>query len=226
MNRRPSFGSAMFVSAIPLLRREHGLAHATSRMKPHQPSHGSIGFPAYQAVRHIAVPKSLQFAMSTWKPLWIKGANDWRGSAPASSGSGAMRSFSHRDVSCLDWNANCRTSNPIPQTYGTRHKAGDKKLHYSLPAGWFLHAVGEAKGCDKTVAEWFEGRPQFTPDKVAAWNELAPNIGKEGFPVRRGFLWVLKTYYGGSPPDPRVDSAFTAIAYDEGFLDEVQPLPR
>ncbi len=70
------------------------------------------------------------------------------------------------------------------------------------------------------MAEWFGSLPSHTPESVNAWNELAPNIGKEGFPVRRGFLWVLKEYYGGGAPDPRVDSAFTAIAYDEGFIDE------
>ena len=32
---------------------------------------------------------------------------------------------------------------------------------------------------------------------------------------------MLKTYFGGQIPDPRVNSVFTAIAFDEGFLGKV-----
>ena len=92
--------------------------------------------------------------------------------------------------------------------------------HFCIGKNEFLGVVACSNGSDEFVAEWFGSLPSHTPEKVNAWNELAPNIGKEGFPVRRGFLWVLKEYYGGGAPDPRVDSAFTAIAYDEGFIDE------
>ncbi len=95
--------------------------------------------------------------------------------------------------------------------------------HFGIEKNEFLGAVADSNGSDEFVEEWFRRLAQHTPEKVNAWNEMAPNIGKEGFPVRRGFLWVLKEYYGGAAPDPRVDSAFTAIAYDEGFIDD---LPR
>ena len=94
--------------------------------------------------------------------------------------------------------------------------------HFQLDKDEITGVVAGSKGDDTIIAQWFEGRPQYTPERVAAWNELAPNIGKEGYPVRSGFLWVLRHYYDGKAPDPRVDSAFTAIAYDEGFLDELQ----
>lgn len=93
--------------------------------------------------------------------------------------------------------------------------------HFGIKKIEFLGVVADSNGSDEFVAEWFRRRAQLTPEKVDGWNEMAPNIGKEGFPVRRGFLWVLKEYYGGGAPDPRVDSAFTAIAYDEGFIDEM-----
>jgi hypothetical protein len=93
--------------------------------------------------------------------------------------------------------------------------------HFGLDKDEIIRMVGESQGSDELVAAWFERRAQYTPESVAAWNELAPNIGKEGFPVHRGFLWMLRQYYGGVAPDPRVDSAFTAIAFDEGYLDEV-----
>jgi len=92
--------------------------------------------------------------------------------------------------------------------------------HFGLAKEEIIRVITESKGSDDVVVDWFVRRPQGTPEKIAAWNELAPNIGKEGFPMRRGFLWALKQYYGGAAPDPRVDSVFTAIAFDEGFLDE------
>ncbi len=48
----------------------------------------------------------------------------------------------------------------------------------------------------------------------------SPHIGRPGYPAHRTFQWGLKNLYGGCA-DPRVDSGFTAIAWDEGFLDEV-----
>jgi hypothetical protein len=95
--------------------------------------------------------------------------------------------------------------------------------HFELGKDEIIQVIAESNGSDESVAEWFQSRAQYTPEKVAAWNELAPNIGKDGYPAHRGFLWILKQYYGGVAPDPRVDSAFTAIAFDEGYLDEVQP---
>ncbi len=95
--------------------------------------------------------------------------------------------------------------------------------HFEIEKEEIIRVIAESKGRDEFVVDWFEHRAQYTPEKVRAWNELAPNIGKEGYPMRRGFLWALKQYYGGAAPDPRVDSAFTAIAHDEGYLDETQP---
>jgi hypothetical protein len=93
--------------------------------------------------------------------------------------------------------------------------------HFEIDKAEILAVVEASKGDDGIVAKWFEARPQYTNERVSAWNELAPNIGKKGYPAHRGFLWILQQYYGGVAPDPRVDSAFTAIAYDEDFLDEV-----
>ncbi len=93
--------------------------------------------------------------------------------------------------------------------------------HFEIGKDEIIRLIADSKGSNALVAQWFEGRPQYTPERVKAWNEQAPNIGKEGHPGRRGFLWILKQYYGGIPPDPRVDSAFTAIAFDEGYLDEM-----
>ena len=93
--------------------------------------------------------------------------------------------------------------------------------HFAIEKDEILRVIAASAGDDAAVARWFAARPQCTAARIAAWNALAPNLGREGYPVRRGFLWILRHYYGGAAPDPRVDSAFTAIAFDEGFLDEV-----
>jgi hypothetical protein len=95
--------------------------------------------------------------------------------------------------------------------------------HFAFEKDEIIQVVRASNSEDAPVERWFLSYPQYSADRVAAWNQLAPNIGKEGFPMRRGFLWVMQQYYGGIPPDPRVDSAFTAIAFDEGYLDDVAP---
>lgn len=93
--------------------------------------------------------------------------------------------------------------------------------HFGLVKDEVLAAIG-ASADDAAVVAWFAARDGFTAEKIAAWNVLAPQIGKPGQPGERGFAWARKTYYRDNV-DPRVDSAFTAIAWDEGFLDEVVP---
>lgn len=93
--------------------------------------------------------------------------------------------------------------------------------HFEIEKNEIMEVINRSDGKDETVVAWFKSRRQYTEETVAAWNILAPNIGKEGYPMRRGFLWALKHYYGGVPPDSRVDSAFTAIAFDEGYLDDL-----
>jgi hypothetical protein len=90
--------------------------------------------------------------------------------------------------------------------------------HFELDKDEVIGVIRDSAGDDTIVADWFARRPQCRPERIASWNALAPNLGKEGFPVRRGYLWALQHYYGGVA-DPRVNSIFTVIAYDEGFLD-------
>ncbi len=90
--------------------------------------------------------------------------------------------------------------------------------HFGLAKEEIIGVIRLSAGNDVPVGEWFQARPGCSTEQIHAWNTLAPNLGKAGFPVHRGFQFLLKTYYGGKPPDPRVDSAFTAIAFDEGYL--------
>lgn len=93
--------------------------------------------------------------------------------------------------------------------------------HFALQKEDVLEAI-QREASDEAVAAWFSARPESNPEKVRAWNELAPHIGEPGFPGQRVFHWGMKHIYVGCA-DPRVTTGFTAIAWDEGFLDEVAP---
>jgi hypothetical protein len=93
--------------------------------------------------------------------------------------------------------------------------------HFDLAKEAIIEAIRLADGKDEAVSAWFLRQPGCTTERIRAWNELGPHLGQPGYPVHRGYQFMLKTYYGGQIPDPRVHSVFTAIAYDEGFLDEL-----
>lgn len=78
-----------------------------------------------------------------------------------------------------------------------------------------------AASTDAEVSRWFRAQPGVTPETIRSWNDLAPNIGKPGHPGERGFAWARRHFFA-SCSDPRIISAFTAIAWDEGFLDEME----
>ncbi len=92
-------------------------------------------------------------------------------------------------------------------------------VHFRLSKEEAIEAI-RRHDSDSAVAAWFVARPEAGPASITAWNALAPHIGRPGYPAHRTFQWGLKNLYGGCA-DPRVDSGFTAIAWDEGFLDEV-----
>jgi hypothetical protein len=90
--------------------------------------------------------------------------------------------------------------------------------HFALTKEEILTAIAREK-TDVAISGWFTGRTDSSAEKIRAWNELAPNIGRTGFPGHRTFQWGLKKIYANCT-DSRVTSGFTAIAWDEGFSDE------
>lgn len=82
-------------------------------------------------------------------------------------------------------------------------------------------SVIHATRTDEDVARWFCAQPGVNPEKIQLWNELAPNIGKPGYPGERGFAWARRHFLAACT-DPRVISGFTAIAWDEGFIDDAR----
>lgn len=92
--------------------------------------------------------------------------------------------------------------------------------HFGLAADAAVTAASAP--LDEPVLAWFVAQPGVTAETIATWNDLAPNLGRAGFPGAPGFAWARRHFYAACT-DPRVDSAFTAIAWDEGFLDELLP---
>jgi hypothetical protein len=78
------------------------------------------------------------------------------------------------------------------------------------------------EGSDEAIALWFSRRPDSREARVRDWNLLAPKIGMPGQPSNRIVAWGLRNLYAGRTR-PRVNSGFNAIAWDEGFFDEVCP---
>ncbi len=95
--------------------------------------------------------------------------------------------------------------------------------HFRLEKDAVIAVISDAPD-DAAVAAWFTARPEGTADHIAAWNALAPRLGLPGTAMERGFRWALRHYYGGDNPDPRVQTVFAGLAWDEGYLDEM-PLP-
>lgn len=93
--------------------------------------------------------------------------------------------------------------------------------HFGLTKEEALAVVAGAPD-DAAVVAAFTARGTLTAEKTAAWNALAPNLGRPGFPCEKSLAWARRNLYP-SGTDPRVDSVFTAIAWDEGFLDEIAP---
>ncbi len=93
--------------------------------------------------------------------------------------------------------------------------------HFSLTADEILAAVQRAPS-DEAFARWFCARPASNAERIAAWNDLAPKLGMPGQPGEQTLQWALQNVYPGCT-DPRANSCFTVLAWDEGFLDEVSP---
>lgn len=55
--------------------------------------------------------------------------------------------------------------------------------------------VAVATRDDAGVAAWFATQPGATPERVAAWNHVAVNLGRAGFPMAERLPVALATTY-------------------------------
>ena len=91
--------------------------------------------------------------------------------------------------------------------------------HFALSKEEIISAVEASGDDDGKVAAWFLARGADMPQKIVAWNDQAPNLGRPGFPGVGIFAFAKRRVYKG-PSDARIDSIFLAIAADEGYLEE------
>ncbi|MCF3651025.1 DUF5069 domain-containing protein [Synoicihabitans lomoniglobus] len=91
--------------------------------------------------------------------------------------------------------------------------------HFELSLEEVLPAVAAANDDDDAFAAWFAQRPASSPARIAAWNEIAYNLGKPGHLMERSYAFAKRRYY--KTEDPRLDGVFAGIAWDEGYLDEM-----
>jgi len=96
--------------------------------------------------------------------------------------------------------------------------------HFELPledcvATTRIHGID-----DDAIARWFLDQPGVTPVSIATWNAAAFDLGKPGHAMDRSFRWARRRYYSGAGADESINSVFSGIAWDEGYLDEM-PAP-
>jgi len=68
---------------------------------------------------------------------------------------------------------------------------------------------------DVEFEEWFRGLRDNCDDHIAAWNEIAVNLGKPGTLMADRFAWARKKYYQHLNPQP--ETVFEALEADEGI---------
>lgn len=90
--------------------------------------------------------------------------------------------------------------------------------HFGLTKEEIIEVVRTSNGDDEKIATWFLTRSADMPEKIAAWNKIAPHLGRAGYPGEAIFAWAKKNVYNG-PTDPRLTSIFLLIAADEGYLE-------
>lgn len=95
--------------------------------------------------------------------------------------------------------------------------------HFGLTVDECVAAVRIHDSDDDATATWFLAQPSVTPDLIAKWNAAAFDLGRPGHAMERSFRWARRKYYATAGADHTVDSVFSGIAWDEGYLDEMPP---
>lgn len=87
--------------------------------------------------------------------------------------------------------------------------------HFAFEKDLTVAAVGAATD-DEAVGAWFLAQPRVNAETIAAWNTLAPTIGRPGQPGHRELRWMLRRIFGSEAAiPPQITSSFEAIAWDE-----------
>lgn len=84
---------------------------------------------------------------------------------------------------------------------------------FGLTKADFLAGLAQAAD-DQALEQWFRTQPGVTDASIGAWNELARNLGRPGYPMEARRTHVLKTIYASLDPTG-LDTIFDLIEADE-----------
>jgi catechol 2,3-dioxygenase-like lactoylglutathione lyase family enzyme len=91
--------------------------------------------------------------------------------------------------------------------------------HFELDKKAVLEAIKNHLD-DSDVEQWFLQQPTVNQSRIKIWNELAPNLGRRGWPCEQELAIAIERFYRVSDGDTPVETLFELIRRDENF-----PLP-
>ena len=105
----------------------------------------------------------------------------------------------------------------LPEDYSTafghQHGIDGQFLsHFGLTIEQVTEAV--VKKSDNELSTWLQQTVEDFTNKRNTWNTLAPNLGKQGFPMDRSLKIAMKRIYKDYDWSPEI-SAFELIDLDE-----------
>lgn len=68
---------------------------------------------------------------------------------------------------------------------------------------------------DSSVEQWFLAQPGVSETSIKNWNELAPNLGRPGWPGERELAFAIERFYRGAVGESPVETLFDMIRIDE-----------
>ena len=99
-----------------------------------------------------------------------------------------------------------------------RHGADTKfMIYFGLAKEEIVEAVKASDSDDARMAAWFVQRTGLDEQKLNTWNELAVNLGKQGYPMAKTLVWAKENLLPRCT-DPTIDTVFKAIEWDEGRI--------
>jgi len=99
-----------------------------------------------------------------------------------------------------------------------RHGADTQFMNYfGLAKEELVEAVKATNNDDASMAAWFVQKTAVDEQKRNAWNELAINLGKQGYPMTKTLIWAKQNLLPHCT-DPNIDTVFKAIEWDEGRM--------
>lgn len=88
--------------------------------------------------------------------------------------------------------------------------------HFDLNKDGTLEAIA-AQPDDPSVEQWFLAQSGVTDARIQKWNDLAPNLGRRGWPGERELAIAIQRFYGGTVIDSPVETLFDLIRIDENL---------